>query len=280
MKALILTGGKSSRMGTDKASLKIGDQTLLERTISLILPLTKEIFLSVAHPSLDTSTFNVERSTLNVQLLPDLKPSPGPLGGLQAALQSDPTSDWLLIACDLPRISAQDLSALIDNHHPEKDVTCFLNPLDNHPEPLCALYSPSASEKLSEAITSNRRCARKFLRNLERTELVPADPQALLNLNRPEHLAELEHLHQHGPVEKTLTIEYFAKLSQEAGTSSEEVTTTSATLTGLWEEVRLRHHFSLDLPHVKPAINNEFADWETPLTAGDQIAFMPPFAGG
>ena len=49
MKALILTGGKSSRMGSDKASLKIGNQTLLERTISLISPLTKEIYLSVAH---------------------------------------------------------------------------------------------------------------------------------------------------------------------------------------------------------------------------------------
>ena len=271
MKALILTGGKSSRMGTDKASLKIGDQTLLARTLSLISPLTEEIYLSVAHN---------DSSSHDLPTIPDLEPSPGPLGGLQAAFQSDPNSKWLIVACDLPRLSAEDLASLVKNQDPEKDVTCFVNPLDNHPEPLCALYSPSASNNLNEAISANRRCARKFLLSLERTELTPADPQALLNLNRPEHLAELQHLHQHGPMEKTLTVEYFAKLSQEANTSSEEVTTTAATLTGLWEEVRLRHHFSLDLPHIKPAINNEFADWETPLSPDDQVAFMPPFAGG
>ena len=79
---------------------------------------------------------------------------------------------------------------------------------------------------------------------------------------------------------KEVTVEYFAKLSQEAGMNSEKIRTSAATLTGLWEEVRLRHHFTLDLPHIKPAINNEFADWETPLTASDTIAFMPPFAGG
>jgi len=271
MKALILTGGKSSRMGTDKASLKIGTQTLLERIVSLISPLTEEIYLSVARD---------DSSPKDLPTIRDLETSPGPLGGLQAAFQNDPTSDWLLVACDLPRLSAADLATLVENHDATKDVTCFLNPLDDHPEPLCALYSPSASGNLNEAISANRRCARKFLQNLKRNELIPTDSQALLNLNRPEHLAELEHLHQHGTVEKNLTVEYFAKLSQEAEISSEEVTTTAATLTGLWEEVRLRHHFTLDLPHIKPALNNEFAGWETPLSSGDQIAFMPPFAGG
>jgi len=280
MKALILTGGKSSRMGTDKASLQIGGQTLLDRLLNLIQPLTKEIYLSVAHPSLPHSEFNIQSSTFNVHLLPDLEPSPGPLGGLQAAFKSDPSSNWLLIAVDLPRLQKEDLASLVENHDPKKDVTCFLNPLDNHPEPLCALYSPSAAVRLDEVIAENRRCARRFLTSLNRTELTPSDPQSLLNLNRPEHLVELELLHQHGPVEKELKIEYFAKLSQEAGTHSEVLRTSAATLSGLWEEVRLRHGFTLDLPHIKPAIDNEFADWTTPIAAAQTIAFMPPFAGG
>ena len=49
MKAIILTGGKSSRMGQDKASLKIGGVTQLDRILSIVRPLTDEIFLSVAH---------------------------------------------------------------------------------------------------------------------------------------------------------------------------------------------------------------------------------------
>jgi molybdenum cofactor guanylyltransferase len=276
MKALILTGGKSSRMGTDKASLVIGGVTLLDRLVSLISPLTQNIYLSVPHPTLP----NFQLPTSNFQLLPDLEPSPGPLGGLQAAFKSDPSSDWLLIAVDLPRLQQADLTALVENHDPQKDVTCFLNPLDNHPEPLCALYSPSAAIRLNEVIAENRRCARRFLTSLNRTELTPSDPQALLNLNRPEHLVELELLHQHGPIEKELKVEYFAKLSQEANTTSETLRTSAATLSGLWEEVRLRHGFTLDLPHVKPAIDNEFAEWTTPLAPGQTIAFMPPFAGG
>lgn len=271
MKALILTGGKSSRMGTDKASLVIGGSTLLDRLIALIKPLTNELFLSVAHD---------DQGDHELPVIADLEPSPGPLGGLQAAFKNDPEADWLLVAADLPRLKAEDLQALVDAHDPNQDVTCFLNPLDQHPEPLCALYSPSASAALDEAIRENRRCARRFLTSLKRFELTPSDPQALLNLNRPEHLTELELLHEHGPVEKEVSVEYFAKLSQEAGTNSETLQTTAATLTGLWEEVRLRHGFTLDLPHVKPAIDNEFADWTSPLTEGQLIAFMPPFAGG
>ena len=269
MKALILAGGKSSRMGTEKSQIILAGKSLLQRTIDLITPHTEDIFLSIAHDD--------ERDH-PLPTLRDLEPSPGPLGGLQAAFDHDPDSSWLLIACDLPKLSAPDLESLVAANL--KDVSCFRNPLDDHPEPLCAIYAPSSAPQLQEVIAENRRCARRFIRTLERTELTPSDPQALLNLNRPEHLTELEHLEAHGSVEKSVTVEYFAKLSQEANTTRETVSTTAATLTGLWEEVRLRHHFSLDLPHIKPAIDHEFAEWQTPLKNHDTIAFMPPFAGG
>ena len=280
MKALILTGGKSTRMGTDKASLKIGGVTQLDRILSLIRPLTQKIYLSIAHPSLNQSGCDIQRSAHDLRPLADLEPSPGPLGGLQAAFNDDPRSPWLIIACDLPRLGLSDLKELMDHHDSQKDVTCFLNPLDNQPEPLCAIYSPSASAKLDKVIAVNQRCARRFLTSLDRIELTPSDPQAFLNMNRPEQLAELEYLDQYGAVEKTITVEYFAKLSEEAGTESEDLRTSAATLAGLWDEVRLKHHFTLDLPHVKPALNNEFASWDTPLANEQTIAFMPPFAGG
>lgn len=271
MKALILTGGKSTRMGTDKASLEIAGVTQLDRMVSLVRPLTDEIFLSVAHDD------QRERAW---PTLPDLEPSPGPLGGLQAAFHHDPESDWLVLACDLALITGHDLQMLVGDHDPARDVTCFLNPLDGHPEPLCALYAPSAAPKLAEALEKDQRCARRFLASLDRAELTPQNPRALLNLNRPEHVVEWQALHEDGAVEKEVTVEYFAKLSAEAGMHSENRRTSAATLAGLWEEVRLQHHFSLDLPTVKPAIDNEFADWTDRLAAGQTIAFMPPFAGG
>lgn len=271
MKALILTGGKSSRMGQDKASLKIGGVTQLDRIVPLIKPLTDQIFLSVAHD---------DKTQRSLPTLPDLEPSPGPLGGLQAAFSADPKSSWLIIACDLPMIQKEDLESLVQQSDLSKDAACFLNPLDNHPEPLCTYYSPSAAVKLAKVLEKNQRCARRFMASLDRIDLVPSDPHALLNLNRPEHLVELKHLHEHGAIEKELKVEFFAKLSQEAGMDSDVLHTSAATIAGLWEELRLKHHFSLDLPHVKPAVDNEFAEWTNLLSSGQTIAFMPPFAGG
>lgn len=271
MKALILTGGKSSRMGQDKATLKIGGMTQLDRITSLVRPLTDGIYLSVAHDDDREHPFPTLR---------DLEPSPGPLGGLQAAFDADPGSPWLVLACDLALITTKEIQRLVDTHDGARDVTCFLSSLDGEPEPLCALYAPSAGPKLTAALEKDHRCARRFLGSLERTELEPSDSRALLNLNRPEHVVELEQLEAKGVTEKKVTVEYFAKLNAEAGIESEVLRTSSATVAGLWEEVRLRHHFSLDLPHIKPAIDNEFADWSALLQAGQTIAFMPPFAGG
>jgi molybdopterin-guanine dinucleotide biosynthesis protein A len=258
-------------MGQDKANLKIGGVTQLDRITSLVRPLTDEIYLSVAHDD--------HRKT-PLPALRDLEPSPGPLGGLQAAFDHDPDSSWLVLACDLALISTDEIRRLVEAHDPARDVTCFLSSLDNEPEPLCALYFPSAASKLLEVLEKNQRCARRFLGSLERTELEPSDPRALLNLNRPEHVLELQQLEEHGVTEKEVTVEYFAKLSAEAKVEAETLRTSSATVAGLWEEVRLRHHFSLDLPHIKPAIDNEFADWSELLKTGQTIAFMPPFAGG
>jgi molybdopterin-guanine dinucleotide biosynthesis protein A len=271
MKAVILTGGKSSRMGQDKATLEIGGVTLLDRMASVVRPLTEETFLSVAHDD--------DRAT-TLPALRDLEPSPGPLGGLQAAFRHDSEGPWLVLACDLALITTAEIERLVEAYDPASEVTCFLSPLDKNPEPLCAIYAPSAAKKLEEAFASGRRSARQFVDSLSRIELEPFDPRVLLNLNRPEYLVELRHLEKSEMTEKEITIEYFAKLSGEAGVESEVFRTSSATLAGVWEELRLRHRFSLDLPHVKPAINNEFVDWTALLEDGQTIAFMPPFAGG
>ena len=102
----------------------------------------------------------------------------------------------------------------------------------------------------------------------------------LQNCNRPEDLEELRLLRKLGRVSKSVTIEYFAKLRDEAGTNSEQASTDAATAAGLWAETRMRHSLSMDLDTVRLAINDEFTPWTTPLQPNDRIAFMPPFAGG
>ena len=272
VQGLLLIGGKSSRMGRDKAGIEIAPgQTLQQRALSLLEDLGLQAHLAVAADD--------ERSHA-APLIRDLEPDLGPLGAIYSALQSYPDHAWLVLACDMPNLDREALGNLLAARDPGMDCTCFLNPADDHPEPLCAIYEPSALPAVAEAIGARRLCARKLLRSLSRRDLAAPNARLLDNCNRPEHLAELEIDRQREASEKTVSVEYFASLREPAGRSHEEVTTMAHTAAGLWDELRLRYGFHLDLDAVRLAHNDEFADWTCELREGDRLAFLPPFAGG
>jgi molybdopterin converting factor subunit 1 len=79
---------------------------------------------------------------------------------------------------------------------------------------------------------------------------------------------------------KTITLQYFAVLREQAGCSDERMTTAAATLAELYEEVRARHGFTLPVTMLRVAVNEEFRDWSSPLAADDRVVFIPPVAGG
>lgn len=271
IKALLLIGGKSRRMGKDKATLLFDGKTLLEHTLAVLAPHIEEVFLSVAHD---------EERTFDRPTIADLSANPGPLGGLQAAFAHDAETAWLLLACDLPLFDETTLLHLLRNADPSQAASCFLSRLDGRAEPLCTLYQPLAASQLSEYLAADRRCARKFLESLAPQTLPLPNPLALDNANRPEQLHELNLLSKEGLVPKEVSIAYFGKLSAEVPATEEKVMTTAATLAGLYEEVRMRYHLSLDLDTVKAVLGDEFVDWTTPLPENGQVAFLPPFAGG
>jgi molybdopterin converting factor subunit 1 len=78
---------------------------------------------------------------------------------------------------------------------------------------------------------------------------------------------------------KTLNIEYFAILREQAGISSESVNSKANTTAELFAEISKRHGFS-SVDNFKVAVNDEFADWNIQLNDGDRIVFIPPVAGG
>jgi molybdopterin converting factor subunit 1 len=79
---------------------------------------------------------------------------------------------------------------------------------------------------------------------------------------------------------KTITLQYFAVLREQAGCSEERLTTAAATPAELYDEVRARHGFTLPLALLRVAVNEEFREWSTPLAANDRVVFIPPVAGG
>ena len=78
----------------------------------------------------------------------------------------------------------------------------------------------------------------------------------------------------------TVTVRYFAKLREEAGTDRETVQTTAATVAQLWDEAAVRHGFGLPADTIRAAQDDEFCAWDAPLAPGAQVVFMPPVAGG
>jgi sulfur-carrier protein len=77
-----------------------------------------------------------------------------------------------------------------------------------------------------------------------------------------------------------ITARYFAAFRERAGRDTERLSTSAATAAELYGELALRHGFADSMTRCKVAINDELADWNVTLTAGDEVLFFPPVAGG
>lgn len=79
---------------------------------------------------------------------------------------------------------------------------------------------------------------------------------------------------------KSINVRYFALFRENAGIDQESVASDAETAGDLFEELKSRHGSSEPLGHCKVAINDEMADWNSPLNDGDTVLLFPPVAGG
>jgi molybdopterin synthase sulfur carrier subunit len=79
---------------------------------------------------------------------------------------------------------------------------------------------------------------------------------------------------------KTLTVRYFAAFREQAGTDEETISIAANTARDVFELLKNRHGSAEPLRHCKVAINDEMADWDSPVGDGDVILLFPPVAGG
>jgi len=77
-----------------------------------------------------------------------------------------------------------------------------------------------------------------------------------------------------------VTARYFAAFRERAGRDRERLSTTARTAAELYGELARRHGFADSMTRCKVAVNDELADWNVGLTAGDEVLFFPPVAGG
>lgn len=172
-------------MGTNKALLEVGGESMLGRTADLLRPLVAELFL-VAD---DAAAY----AGLGLPVVPDVHPGCGALGGIHAALRHAAHPLVLCVACDMPRIAAGVLELLLRSAGPEDDA--LLPRPGGHPEPLLAIYGRGALPGIERAIAAGRlrvvdALAGLRLRYLDLEELAVVDPglQSFVNVNTPDEL--------------------------------------------------------------------------------------------
>jgi len=172
----VLVGGKSSRMGRDKALLPYGGRTLVEHIAARVEAAAGWAAL-VGQPE--------RYGALGYPVIPDVFPEQGPLGGIQAALHASKAEWNLVVACDMPSLSVAFLNWLLEMAEGAPGHCLIPVSGSGQPEPLCAVYHCQVAETLTRAI---QRRVRKVTQALEGLRVVwqPVSEAAWFeNLNTP-----------------------------------------------------------------------------------------------
>ena len=283
---LVLAGGASTRMRRDKAAIEYHGQSQLQWTFHLLSHVCAATFVSVRPDQRE------DPARVGFPQIVDRLPGAGPIAGISAAMQAHPKAAWLVVACDLPFLSEATLRHLVAHRDVHKLATAYRSSHDGLPEPLCAIWEPLSREPLLAYVDAGKQCPRKFLINADTALLDLPDARALDNVNTADEyratLAQIGEGRSAAPPAmeaaqakaRTLRIQYYAILREQAGRSEETLDTTAGTPAELYDELRQRHPFQLTPAQLKVALNSEFSDWHTPLRHGDTVVFIPPVAGG
>ncbi|WP_445748693.1 molybdenum cofactor guanylyltransferase [Polaribacter sp.] len=173
VKGLILIGGKSTRMGTNKSLLDFHGKPQKEIAKELLEKQGLETYFSVAN-SLENS---IE--------IPDIFLNLGPFGGICSAFQKDPNSAWFVLATDLPFVNEDLIKLLLQKRNPSKIATAIKGKNKEFVEPLIAIYEPKAYPILLQYLAQGYSCPRKMLINND-VEIVEVDDDLIRNINTPE----------------------------------------------------------------------------------------------
>ncbi len=174
--AIILAGGKSSRMGQDKGLLFHRGKQMVEHVFDACTQLTPNILIS---------TNNSEYKVFGYPLVADNFSEIGPIGGIQAALAASETEDNIFCPCDMPGIHPQIFKKILAKKEGNQAVVAARD--DGKVFPVLGYYRKSALEIIEKQIHKGDFKMQNLLNELNAETVVFADSQ-LLNINYPEDL--------------------------------------------------------------------------------------------
>ena len=178
----VLAGGASKRMGQDKALLPYNGTTLVEHVAKTVSDAAGSVAL-IGNPE--------RLGNLGLPVFPDELPGSGPASGIYTALRVSET-DWnLVVACDMPAVSAEILRQLLQRAETAERNCVTATGLYGQPEPLCAVYHRRCLPALGQAIRDKRLRMRDLIKEIGAIWM-PVDPSVLANVNTPTEWSEFE----------------------------------------------------------------------------------------
>lgn len=178
--AIIMAGGDSRRMGTDKAGLLLDGQTLLQNVITTMQQLFPRVIVSVRQP----------RAGIDLPQVCDEQPDGGPMAGLAASLGQVTTPWAFMVACDMPFV-VPDVVELLAGYRLQHQAVVPV--VHGHPQPLAAFYAVSCLAPLRASLAAQQKGLRGVLKQLDvryvdEAEMLEADPllRSFFDLDTPQ----------------------------------------------------------------------------------------------
>jgi molybdopterin-guanine dinucleotide biosynthesis protein A len=167
---VILSGGKSSRMGENKSLLKINGITVIEIILRLMEPFFEEIILSTNDPE--------EYKFLGLKSVEDVYRNSGPLAGIHSALKNSATEKNFVISCDVPLMSAEMIEYFL-NYESGSDI--LISRAAGYLQPLVGIYNKKLLPLIENILeeTGSRGNHKSLHRLLDAAETTIIDPAGL-----------------------------------------------------------------------------------------------------
>ena len=181
---LVMAGGHSMRMGTDKSALNFHGKPQGMYCSELLGGALDRVWVSTRKGAPDDKVFE------GLARIEDAYEDIGPMSGVLSAMDQEPDAAWFVLACDLPFIDEHAVRELLDGRDPARMATAFMA-LDGFFEPLCAIYEPHIAPLLCERVAAGRYSLRDVLTDADVRMVCPPEDRMLTNVNTPEELEEV-----------------------------------------------------------------------------------------
>jgi len=182
---VVLAGGKSRRMKTDKALIKFNDKTLIEHQLDLLKPIFNSVLISA---NTDNYSFT------DVSIIKDEQTDLGPIGGISSILKNVETEYIFVISVDTPMITPELINHLIS----QKENHDIVMPVfKGKYEPTCAVYNQNCIKIIEKQILAKNYKLINFIEK-SKTKFIEIDENSefykenlFVNLNKPEDLIDI-----------------------------------------------------------------------------------------